>query len=86
MEENLMDDVVETADHVVTVTEMLPGYSTRQVGIVAGVSFVAGVIACKVAKPVWRKIDGVFRKYKVTKKLQGCRGLTFEDMDNQKTE
>ena len=68
MEENLMNDVVETAaDNVVTVTETLPGYSAKQVGIAAGVSFVAGVIACKVAKPVWRKIKGVFRKDKVTK-------------------
>lgn len=86
MEENLMNDVAETtADHVVTVTEMLPGYSTKQVGIVAGVSFVAGVIACKVAKPVWRKIKGVFRKDKATEDDFEVVEAEFEDVD-QKTD
>lgn len=86
MDENLMNDVVETAaDNVVTVTEVLPGYSTKQVGIVAGVSFVAGVIACKVAKPVWRKIKGVFWKDKVTKDdFEVVEDATFDE-DKEET-
>lgn len=77
MEENLMNGTMEAAEGI-EVTNLLPGYTGTQVLVTAGVSFLAGVVVGKFAKPAVKKIGGLFKK-KVTKE-------DFEVVEGEKTE
>lgn len=70
MEENMVNDFAETAiDEGVKVYDLVPTESMNvKTGlIVAGVSFVAGVVVTKVAKPVINKVKSIWTKRKVSK-------------------
>jgi hypothetical protein len=73
MEENMVNEFADVAaeESLNKVVDLVPtdGMDVKTVGIVAGASFVAGVVVSKVAKPIARKIKSIWinRKKKVDK-------------------
>lgn len=86
-EMNVMnEEVMDNASEVVTDLVVSSGVDGKTVGIIAGATFIAGIIVGKVARPIGRKIKSIITKRKKRDDDDFFDDVEFEEVNDVQEE